>query len=140
MVSAYLVDRVVTHEIKSDEEIMKRISSEEKVLNWNPDKCYFEANEHPCRKQFKSTWIYERNDIGDFMENNVQNQYRDKQISAQMHRCCQTCFKYCSTHDQICRFGFPWTSRSCEFEPIIRKDTDKKSRIRVTVLPQRNNV
>jgi hypothetical protein len=73
------------------------------------------------------------------MENNVQNQYRDKQISAQMHRCCHTCFKYYSTHDQICRFGFPWTSRSCEFEPIIRKDTDKKSRIRVTVLPQRNN-
>jgi hypothetical protein len=47
VVSAYLVERVVTHEIKSDEEIMKRISSEEKVLNWNPDKCYFEDNEHP---------------------------------------------------------------------------------------------
>lgn len=54
MVSAYIVDRVVTHEIESDEEIMKRISSEEKELNWNPDKCYFEDNEHPCRKQFNS--------------------------------------------------------------------------------------
>jgi hypothetical protein len=139
VVSANLVDRVVTHEIEVDVDLSKRISSEEKDFNWNPDKCYFDDNEHPSRIPFNSSWIYERNEKGDFMDKNVQNQYRDIQISAQMHRCCQTCFKYCSAHDQICRFGFPWTSRSCEFEPIIRKDRDKKSRIRVTVLPQRNN-
>ena len=39
----------------------------------------------------------------------------------------------------VCRFGFPWTSQDCVFGPLIVKDRDKKSRVRVSVLPQRNN-
>lgn len=69
----------------------------------------------------------------------VQNQYRSLQIANQFHRCCFTCFKYFHRHDKVCRFGFPWSSKDCVFGRIIVRDRDKKSRVRVSVLPQRNN-
>ena len=107
--------------------------------NWNPDKDYFRDEYNPCRDNFDPSLNYERSCNGDFLSAQVQQQYRRLQIANQFHRCCFTCFKYCHKHDKVCRFGFPWTSMECFFGPVIVKDRDKKSRVRVSVLPQRNN-
>ena len=106
---------------------------------WNPSREYFRDKDHPCRVPFDAYLNYERSIDGVFADVNVQRQYRKLQIATQFHRCCFTCFKYCFAHNQVCRFGFPWVSEGCIYEPIIRRDRDKKSRIRVSVLPQRNN-
>lgn len=111
----------------------------ESQYDWNPSKDYFLDINHPCRKQFNSTWNFIRKKCGAFVDENVEDQYRSLQIATQFHRCCFTCFKYCSRHEKLCRFGFPWLSRDCEFDPMIVKDRDSKSRIRISVLPQRNN-
>jgi hypothetical protein len=100
---------------------------------------YFKDETHPCKVPFDSTWNFNRCNDGEFVDKNVQRHFRNLQIATQFHRCCFTCFKYCFNHQEVCRFGFPWCSEACIFEPMIRKDRDKKSRIRISVLPQRNN-
>ena len=112
---------------------------DESHYEWNPGEEYFTDAENPCRASFDPSWDYERLCNRDFHDDRVQNQYRSLQIANQFHRCCFTCFKYCYRHDKVCRFGFPWTSQDCVFGPLIVKDRDKKSRVRVSVLPQRNN-
>jgi hypothetical protein len=107
--------------------------------NWNPQKDYFTDKCHPCRGPFNNTWHYERTTTGDFIDKNVQNQYRRLQIANQFHDCCGTCFKYCYGQEKVCRFGFPKPRDETLLEPCIRKGRDKKSRIRIDVLPQRNN-
>ena len=83
---------------------------------------------------FNPTLNYDRSSDGVFADINVQYQYRNLQIATQFHRYCFTCFKYCYSHNQVCRFEFPWVTDSCSFEPIIRRDRDKKSRRRVSVV------
>ena len=112
---------------------------DESGYEWCPEKDHFADSDHPCRANFDSSWNYERSCDGEFRDMRVQSQYRSLQIANQFHRCCFTCFKYCRRHDRVCRFGFPWTSKECLFGPMIVKDRDKKSRVRVSVLPQRNN-
>ena len=122
-----------------DTNIMNKVELDESDFLWNPSREYFSDDIHPCRLPFDAHLNYERSVDGVFADNDVQGQYRQLQIATQFHRCCFTCFKYCYSHNQVCRFGFPWVSDGCTFEPIIRRDRDKKSRIRVSVLPQRNN-
>ena len=111
----------------------------EDQYNWCPPKDYFSDERHPCRSSFNSDWNYDRNSDGVFADTNVRAQYRSLQIASQCHRCCFTCFKYCHKHEKICRFGYPWVSQDCLFGPIIVKNRDKRSRIKISVLPQRNN-
>jgi hypothetical protein len=59
-----------------------------------------------------------------------------------MHRCCFTCFKYCKDANNICRFSFPWPKlleNSCTNEVTIVKDRDRKQRVRLRIIPERNN-
>lgn len=139
IVSANLVERVDGVDLQGSSMEISDMIMEEDEFNWNPSRDYFNDGTHPCRATFNSSWNYERSDDGIFADVDVQRHYRRLQIATQFHRCCFTCFKYCSKHDAVCRFGFPWISSECVFEPIIRKDRDKKSRIRISVLPQRNN-
>ena len=135
-VSAVLVDNdLIVDNVSGIEENNKK----ETEYNWNPQKDYFTDKCHPCRTPFNSTWHYERTTTGDFIDINVQNQYRNLQIANQFHDCCGTCFKYCYSQEKVCRFGFPKPKDETFLEPCIRKGRDKKSRIRIDVLPQRNN-
>lgn len=139
IVSANLVSRVDEVDIDgSSSEISEKISYEND-FHWNPSRDYFKDATNPLRHPFNSSWNYERSDDGIFSDINVQRHYRRLQIANQFHRCCFTCFKYCYQHDQVCRFGFPWVANGCVYEPIVRRDRDRKSRVRVSVLPQRNN-
>jgi hypothetical protein len=138
IVSANLVANVIAD---SNDTV---VNSSEQELDttdflWNPCREYFCDEGHPCRVPFNPRLNYERSSDGVFADINVQYQYRNLQIATQFHRCCFTCFKYCFAHNQVCRFGFPWVTDGCIFEPIIRRDRDKKSRIRVSVIPERNN-
>ena len=119
--------------------LSREVGLDETDFLWNPDKDYFVDGDNPCRINFDSSLNYERSCNGDFSDVYVQQHYRSLQIANQFHRCCFTCYKYCRKHDKVCRFGFPWTSKDCLFGPLIVKDRDKKSRVRVSVLPQRNN-
>jgi hypothetical protein len=136
IVSANLVGRV---NVKTQDRCAEIVPDLETEYDWNPIRDYFKDGGHPCRVPFDSTWNFGRGAQGEFLDEIVQRHFRNLQIATQFHRCCFTCFKYCFKHREICRFGFPWCSEVCVFEPIIRKDRDKKSRIRITVLPQRNN-
>jgi hypothetical protein len=135
-VSAMLVDKV--HLAGSGSDVNKSYR-EEKAYNWNPYKDYLKDRNHPCRLPFNSTWDYTRNEAGEFSDSNVQNQYRGLQIGNQFHDCCSTCYKYCYGLEKSCRFGFPKPPDETMLEPCIRKERDKKSRIKINVLPQRNN-
>ena len=140
IVSANLVTRIDDADIegKDDFEKHEKLTAESN-FNWNPSREYFKDECHPSREPFNSSWNFERNSDGVFSDENVQSHYRRIQVANQFHRCCFTCFKYCHKHDEVCRFGFPWVTDGCTFEPIIRKDRDKKCRIRIQVLPERNN-
>jgi hypothetical protein len=135
-VSAMLVDKVHLGEVGSDVETSIR---EEKEYNWNPYRDYLQDKSHPCRLPFNSSWDYTRNAAGEFSDVNVQNQYRGLQIGNQFHDCCTTCYKYCYGQQKTCRFGFPKQSDETLLQPCIQKERDKKNRIRINVLPQRNN-
>ena len=137
MVSANFVRASCTSEVSAP--LVLDDDVDESHYEWNPSKEYFTDAENPCRACFDPAWDYERLCNGDFYDYRVQNQYRSLQIANQFHRCCFTCFKYCHRHDKVCRFGFPWTSQDCMFSPLIVKDRDKKSRVRISVQPQRNN-
>ena len=104
-----------------------------------PNKDYLKDGLHPCRLPFNSSWDYTRDATGKFSDVNVQRQYRGLQIGNQFHDCCFTCYKYCYGQFKACRFGFPKPLDDTLMRPCIIKERDKKSRIRINVLPQRNN-
>ena len=139
ILSANLVSSNDTKDLNHNNESSEEDKSLESNYLWNPPKDYYEDMLHPNRVYFDYTWNYERKCNGDFMDDRVKNQYRSLQIANQCHRCTFTCYKYCSKHDQVCRFGFPWLSKECIFGPLIVRDRDKKNRVKINVLPQRNN-
>jgi hypothetical protein len=138
-VSAILVDRVDLLDVEGNETNTQENKREEKDYKWNPSRDYLTDKNHPCRLPFNSSWNYGRNVKGVFNDVNVQRQYRGLQIGNQFHDCCSTCYKYCHGQEKTCRFGFPKPSDETLLEPCIRKERDKKNRIRISVLPQRNN-
>ena len=78
---------------------------------------------------------------GKFHDIRVQILARRLQLAKQMHNCCFTCFKYCKDNENICRFCFPWPEgqNSSSTDVTILKDRDKKQRVRLRVIPERNN-
>ena len=139
IVSANLIKRVDDIDLEGCPNDIRNLIEAESHFLWDPERHYFKDEVHPSRLPFSSSWVYDRDIHGSFKDEKVQRHYRRLQIANLFHKCCFTCFKYCSKHKEVCRFGFPWVSDGCIFEPIIRKDRDKKSRVRVSVLPQRNN-
>ena len=139
ILSANLVSNVNTLQSDMCTTSSNFYDSEESCYEWSPPKDYFEDTLHPNRAYFDYSWDFERKCNGEFSDGRVQKLYRELQIANQCHRCCFTCFKYCSKHDHVCRFGFPWISKDCIFGPVILKNRDKKNRVKINVLPQRNN-
>jgi hypothetical protein len=138
-VSAILVDEVDTLDEVEIEPKKQENIKEEKKYHWNPYRDYHEDKNHPCRLPFNSSWDYGKNEDGTFSDINVQRQYRGLQIGNQFHDCCSTCYKYCQDQERTCRFGFPKPSDDTLLAPCIRKERDKKNRIRINVLPQTLN-
>ena len=114
---------------------------EEKQYNWTPHADYFKDTNDPRRMNFNPSLNYSRTLSGNFIDPIVQACSRRLQIANQIHRCCFTCFKYCPIDEKICRFCFPWPENinSSATDVIILKDRDKKSRVRIRLIPERNN-
>ena len=114
---------------------------EEKQYNWTPHADYFKDTNDPRRMNFDPSLNYSRTLSGNFVDPIVQACSRRLQIANQIHRCCFTCFKYCPIDEKICRFCFPWpeNKNSSATDVIILKDRDKKSRVRIRLIPERNN-
>ena len=114
-------------------------NNDEENYYWNPEKGYIPDNINPSREIFHFDWDYDRNENGDFVDERVRFQYRQLQIANQMHRCCTTCWKYNIDNAKVCRFRFPSIERENAENVVITSERDKKQRIRIDVLPPRNN-
>ena len=114
---------------------------EEKQYNWTPHADYFEDANDPRRKSFDPLLNYSRTLLGNYVDPIVQACSRRLQIANQIHRCCFTCFKYCPAEGKVCRFCFPWpeNDKSSATDVVILKDRDKKNRVRIRLIPERNN-
>lgn len=114
---------------------------EEEQYDWTPHAQYFTDENDPRRDPFDPSLNYNLTPTGKFVDKRVQIRTRRLQIANQIHRCCSTCFKYCKDGKNICRFCFPWKQNgsSNSDDVTILKDRDKKHRVRVRLIPQRNN-
>ena len=114
---------------------------EELQYNWLPHTQFFTDSNDPRREPFDPTLNYDVSDMGMPLDMAVQIKARRLQLANQIHRCCFTCFKYCIGDDNICRFCFPWEKDkiASSSDVVIVKDKDKKHRVRLRVIPQRNN-
>lgn len=142
-VTAKLINRHNTDDNELPEQINDRNQrlSEETQYNWAPHKLYFDDTVDPRRLNFNPILNYYRNDQGYFADGFVQSLSRRLQLANQIHRCCFTCFKYCKDADNICRFCFPWpqNENSAANDVMIVKDRDKKHRVRLRIIPERDN-
>lgn len=122
-----------------DDQLLRR--HEEKNYDWLPHAQYFTDANDPRREPFDPTLNYDIGDLELFGDTTVQRKARRLQIANQIHRCCFTCFKYCVGDDNVCRFCFPWLKDkvASSTDVAIVKDIDKKKRVRLRVIPQRNN-
>ena len=127
-----LPDEICDHE--------QRIN-EEKQYNWTPHADYFKDTNDPRRGTLDPLLNYSRTISGNFVDPIVQAISRRLQIANQIHRCCFTCFKYCPDDEKVCRFCFPWSENvnSSTSDVVILKDRDKKNRVRIRLIPERNN-
>ena len=131
------------------EEVQVREADE----TWMPERGqYFEAGpNHPCRAPFsckpsaddanQSPLDFRLGPNGLPVDERVHIKLRRCQLCSQMHKCMFTCWKYNSPGDFKCRFeGDQWGS-PVHFHPkaILHEDRDRKGRVRVRVLPGRNN-
>ena len=114
---------------------------EEANYDWTPHTQYFADQSDPRRDPFDHTLNYNRSISGEYADIAVQIRCRRLQIANQIHRCCFTCFKYCKDANNVCRFCFPWpqNENSSRTDVTILKDRDKKHRVRVRLIPERNN-
>ena len=115
--------------------------NQKSLYNWSPLPQYLIDAEDPRREAFNPLLNYTRNTNGQFNDIRVQILARRLQLANQIHNCCFTCFKYCKDNEQICRFCFPWPEgqHSSSIDVTILKDRDKKQRVRLRVIPERNN-
>lgn len=113
----------------------------ESAYSWTPIPPYFHDSNDPRRDSFDPDLNYTRNDNGEFDDIRVQIISRRLQLANQIHFCCFTCFKYCMDDEQICRFCFPWNEGqgSSATDVTILKDRDKRLRVRLRLIPERNN-
>ena len=115
------------------------LNEDEQLYYWNPERGYINDCKNPGRAIFHPDWNYERHENGDFLDERVHFQFRQLQIAFQMHRCCETCWKYNVDNEKVCRFKFPWIERENTDSVMITSERDKKNRVRINVLPPRNN-
>ena len=115
------------------------LNEDEQLYYWNPERGYINDCKNPGRAIFHPDWNYERRENGDFLDERVHFQFRQLQIAFQMHRCCETCWKYNVDNEKVCRFKFPWIERENTDSVMITSERDKKNRVRINVLPPRNN-
>lgn len=126
---------------KTNEDIDTLIQNEND-FNFNTSTEYFDDLVDPRRRRFDSTFDYDmKSDGSGFKDPRVHFRSRQHQLANQMHRCCFTCWKYAKGGDKICRFHFPWPEQdmSLRNDSRIVSDRDAKHRVRVRVLPERNN-
>jgi hypothetical protein len=115
----------------------------ERLWTYNVERqSYFRDRSHPARSRFNGNWNYSMNSVKDsIVSAAVRYHYRRLQLAYQMHLCRDSCYKYCRRgRPKTCRYGFtkvrvPQNDQNC----IIVQDRDNRSRIRVRVLPPRNN-
>ena len=142
-ISAKLIDRCETdiNELPEDCNEHTQRRDEEKQNDWAPHTQYFSDKNDPRRSTFNPVLNYNRTASGLFQDTAVQIQARRLQIANQIHRCCFTCFKYCKDAQNICRFCFPWPENvnSSVNDVTFVMDRDKKERVRLRVIPERNN-
>jgi len=113
----------------------------ERDYNFVPELTYFDDINDPRRHAFDPTRDYSRDAVTQkFNDSSIATKYRHHQLANQMHVCCFTCFKYEKKHGRKrCRFHFPFAyCEECNETHIVR-DTDKRNRPRIRVLPKRNN-
>jgi hypothetical protein len=78
---------------------------------------------------------------GVFADNRIHTLYRRLQLANQMHKCRNSCYKYCRRNQpQVCRYGFTREPiEGNDTRAVIVTDKDRRSRKRTRVLPPRNN-
>ena len=115
--------------------------NEERDYNWSPHLGYFCDATDPRRDVFDPRLNYYRLENSEFEDCQVQTRYRRLQLANQIHRCCFTCFKYITYGENVCRFHFPWEEGklSSSTDITILTDRDKKKRVRLRLIPERNN-
>jgi len=141
-----IVDKVVTATLAQAEHIV------DYGWNWKPPKRFDDSRE-PQRRRFNPDLNYEWDDaLNCPMSAVVGLQVQELQLSAYMHECQSSCFKYCLHKPRrfwTCRHELP-VEHTVEFRngmnfchesnhAQVYEDRDKKGRPRIRVLPQRNN-
>eukprot|EP01034_Spumella_vulgaris_P024801 gene24801-31181_t len=112
--------------------------------NFNPDRAtYFQDATHPGRQRFTAVgrdFRYNKR-TGKIVNLKVQSLYRRLQIANQLHSCRNSCYKYCKYGAvKKCRYGFPKPVLEGNTEhAVIRREKDRRSRLRIKVEPARNN-
>jgi hypothetical protein len=113
----------------------------------------FSDAEEPQRNRFDGELDYSLDDESLPISALVGLKFQNLQLSAYMHSCRQSCWKYCirkPSHLWTCRYEFPFkhsfelpgkTELFCHESDLaqVLVDTDRKGRPRVRVLPPRNN-
>ena len=80
--------------------------------------------------------------VGSLWSDETTMRYRNWQLANQCHSCRKTCFKYDKHPDpnkRLCRFNYPFDQLHHYNHAQIFVDRDRKSRVRMRVLPRRNN-
>jgi hypothetical protein len=117
---------------------------QEQEWNYNIHRpTYFNDATAPGRERFASDGLdYSVNTAtGVFTDPRIQILYRRLQLANQMHKCRNSCYKYCRKNlPQLCRYGFtkePLPGN--DTRAVVVTDKDRRSRKRTRVLPPRNN-
>jgi hypothetical protein len=142
-ISAKLIERheLDNNDLPEDTNERAQRRKEEQAYDWTPHIQYFSDRNDPRRVPFDPTLNYKRTAAEHYENLAVQILSRRLQIANQIHRCCPTCFKYRRDRNLICRFCFPWEKdvNSSATDVTILKDRDKKQRVRLRIIPERNN-
>jgi len=140
-ITSCLVDVSACDEIEENRVRCGNGHTFERDYNFVPELTYFQDVDDPRREAFDPSIDYSRDDVTHMFNDSVTaTKYRHHQLANQMHVCCFTCFKYEKKHGRKrCRFHFPFMySVECNATRIVR-DTDRRNRLRIRVLPKRNN-
>jgi len=114
---------------------------------WRPPDDYFttSSDTHPAwfdfntKREDGSVIDFSRDPTtGEAREDDVHSTHRRLQWCFHCHRCRESCYKYSyGTGCRWCRYGFPVEDHREHAE--VCRDRDRRSRVRVRILPARNN-
>jgi hypothetical protein len=130
-------------ELREDDTLEYR-RLQETEWGYNIDRpVYFADNTAPARKRFDAddTDYSVNSATGQFTDSKLHNLYRRLQLANQMHKCRNSCYKYCrSNQPKVCRYGFTMEPvEGNDVHAVIAVDRDRRGRARTRVLPPRNN-